>query len=78
MPIYDFECQCCRISFDKLVKMDTQEIVCDRCKVGVAVRVVGLKAPEFRLKGNDWYLNDSRKERSKGKGRSRSGGYGDV
>ena len=59
MPIYNFKCLTSGKTYDKLVKMDTKEIVC-----GCGDKAIKNEVPvatNFVLKGDGWYKNDNQK-----------------
>jgi len=51
MPIYEFLCDKCGETEDKLVSMQTKKITCTKCG-GVGRKV--MSAPSFILKGGGW------------------------
>lgn len=51
MPIYDFECGACKEAFDRIVKTDTDNMICPKCGA-TARRVFPKKAPRTDLKYN--------------------------
>jgi putative FmdB family regulatory protein len=53
MPVYEFECECGKIT-ESLVRMDTQQIECPRCHKP-AKKI--LSACSFELKGGGWYAD---------------------
>ena len=61
MPVYEFECPNGEIT-EKLVRMDTQEIVCPKCKE-TAKKIISCCA--FELKGGGWYADGYASNRNK-------------
>lgn len=60
MPIYEYQCQDCGASFEKLVPFSrSTEPVCASCESMHVKRQVGKPAVHF--KGNGWYITDSKK-----------------
>ncbi len=53
MPVYEFECKCGHVT-EELVRMDTKEIECPKCKK-IAKKI--LSTCTFELKGGGWYAD---------------------
>jgi len=57
MPIYEYNCELCGSSFEKIRKFSDAELtVCECGKNGKVTRA--LSTPAFHLKGSGWYKTD--------------------
>ncbi|MDX2179747.1 MAG: zinc ribbon domain-containing protein [Bryobacteraceae bacterium] len=57
MPIYEYKCELCGSSFEKIQKFSDPELtVCECGKNGKVARA--LSTPAFHLKGSGWYKTD--------------------
>ena len=57
MPIYEYQCQACQATCEKLQKMsDSPAIDCEACGKPELERLISM--PGFRLKGTGWYETD--------------------
>jgi len=63
MPIYEYRCENCHKTFDVMQKITDEPLdQCIICKEGKVRKLMSVSS--FRLKGNGWYRNDSKKETS--------------
>ena len=61
MPIYEYRCESCEHSLEKLQRMSDGKLVdCPECKQPALKRLVSASA--FRLKGSGWYETDFKKD----------------
>ncbi len=76
MPIYDYGCEKCGHTFEKLVKLNAPIPRCPECKAEEVKKRVSPSG--FLLKGSGWYRDHyglkSSSEGSSGSGGSDSGG----
>jgi putative FmdB family regulatory protein len=57
MPIYEYQCNACDHTFDKLQKMSDEPIKqCPECGQNTVDKLVSAAA--FQLKGTGWYVTD--------------------
>lgn len=56
MPLYDYECQECKVISEHLLKVEHNPPPCKTCGSLNVKQVVGLT--DFRLKGKGWYETD--------------------
>jgi putative FmdB family regulatory protein len=49
MPIYEFRCEACGASFERLVEAGTESSNCPNCEADEASRVYSAQAAPFRL-----------------------------
>ncbi|MCH9689592.1 MAG: zinc ribbon domain-containing protein [Gammaproteobacteria bacterium] len=57
MPIYEYQCNACQHTFDKLQKMSDEPIKqCPECGQNTVDKLVSAAA--FQLKGTGWYVTD--------------------
>lgn len=59
MPMYEFTCENCGHTSEKLVPMDTKSITCSKCE-GVAVKIISLTSPA-KFEGHGWTPKHYRK-----------------
>lgn len=60
MPLYDYECLDCGITFDIMCKFEHADLqVCEECKSGNIERQVS--APNVHFKGDGWETNSHKK-----------------
>lgn len=52
MPMYEFKCEKCGHTSEKLVKMDTKHIECGKCG-GESIKVTSLTSPA-KFSGGGW------------------------
>lgn len=58
MPLYDFKCDGCENTFEKLQKIsDPAPLICPCCGQSGKVHQC-VSAPHFRLAGSGWYETD--------------------
>ena len=56
MPLYEYRCQACGYSFEKIQSFSAEpERVCPKCN-GQLIRP--MSAPALQFKGSGWYIND--------------------
>jgi putative FmdB family regulatory protein len=61
VPIYEYRCESCDHSLEKLQKMSEGDLVdCPECERPALKRLVSAAA--FRLKGSGWYETDFKKD----------------
>ena len=53
MPVYEFECQCGKIT-EALVRMNTEQVECPKCHK-MAKKIIS--PCSFELKGGGWYAD---------------------
>jgi putative FmdB family regulatory protein len=53
MPVYEFECQCGKIT-EALVRMNTEQVECPKCHK-MAKKIIS--PCTFELKGGGWYAD---------------------
>lgn len=53
MPVYEFECQCGKVT-EELVRMNTEQIECPKCHK-MAKKI--MSPCSFELKGGGWYAD---------------------
>lgn len=59
MPIYEYQCQACGHTFDKLQKVSDAPLTdCPACGKSALQKLVS--AAGFQLKGSGWYVTDFR------------------
>lgn len=64
MPIYEYECQSCGETLEKLQKMSAPPLTdCPKCGKASLSKLVS--APGFRLKGSGWYETDFKDKKAK-------------
>jgi putative FmdB family regulatory protein len=75
MPIYEYQCETCKHTFEALQKFSDEPIVeCPRCSAPVQ-RLISLPALVF--KGGGWYVNEfPSKDRKKGMNGEKGNGDG--
>jgi|GEM_PF-409058 len=57
MPIYEYQCQACEVTLEKIQKMnDAPLVTCPECNQDALKKLIS--APVFRLKGQGWYETD--------------------
>lgn len=60
MPTYEYACKSCKKRYELRESFSAAtEHPCEKCKTGVAKRV--LHAPRVMFKGSGWYVTDSKK-----------------
>ncbi len=60
MPTYEYACKSCKKRYELRESFSAAtEHPCEKCKTGVAKRV--LHAPRVMFKGSGWYITDSKK-----------------
>jgi putative FmdB family regulatory protein len=52
MPIYEFVCESCDVSFELLAKLGQKTFCCESCNSGQVRKVVSQTS--FQLKGSGW------------------------
>lgn len=56
MPLYEYRCEACGYSFEKIQSFSAEpERVCPKCN-GQLIRP--MSAPALQFKGSGWYIND--------------------
>lgn len=68
MPIYEYRCSSCEVSFEKLMKFTDNDPQCPRCN-RVDVRKV-ISQSGFILKGSGWYRDGYGLKPNEGKNES--------
>jgi putative FmdB family regulatory protein len=66
MPIYEYQCQNCQHRFEEIQKFNDAVLLnCPECQQAKLQRLIS--PGTFHLKGDGWYLTESRTESAKGK-----------
>lgn len=75
MPLYEYRCQKCGATIEKIQKFSDAPLTkCEKC--GGKLEQV-LSAPAIQFKGSGWYVTDYARKSSPGKSESSSGSNGD-
>ena len=53
MPIYEYRCDGCEATFEKMIKMDAPTPACPECSGDQITKLVS--GSSFSLKGDGWY-----------------------
>lgn len=57
MPIYEYECEACGHTFEKIQKFSDEPLEkCPKCKKNKLKKLVSVSS--FHLKGPGWYVTD--------------------
>ena len=72
MPIYEYRCQSCEETVEKLQRMNDAPLTdCPACGESALKRLVS--ASSFRLKGGGWYETDFKKDNKRNRADSSDG-----
>jgi len=64
MPIYEYQCDNCHATLEKLQKLSDAPLTdCPECGKSALRKLIS--APGFRLKGGGWYETDFKKDKQK-------------
>ncbi len=64
MPIYEYQCEECRHTFEKIQKISEAKLTqCPKCKQDKLKKLISATA--FRLKGSGWYESDFKTDNKK-------------
>jgi putative FmdB family regulatory protein len=72
MPLYEYRCEACGSTFEKIVKFSDPPLeVCQKCGKGPITKLIS--SPAIQFKGTGWYITDYAKKSSTDSGSSKPG-----
>jgi len=61
MPLYEYECEACAATFEKIRKFSDPPLeVCEKCGKGPVRKLIS--SPAIQFKGSGWYITDYAKK----------------
>lgn len=73
MPLYEYRCEACGSTFEKIQKFSDPPIdVCEKCGKGPVRKLIS--SPAIQFKGTGWYITDYAKKSSTDAGASKPAG----
>jgi putative FmdB family regulatory protein len=67
MPLYEYRCEACGSTFEKIVKFSDPPLeVCEKCGKGPVQKLIS--SPAIQFKGSGWYITDYAKKSTDGGG----------
>src|SRR5262245_16066779 len=73
MPLYEYQCDACGSTFEKIQKFSDPPIeVCPKCGKGPVRKLIS--SPAIQFKGTGWYITDYAKKSSTDAGGSKPAG----
>jgi len=71
MPLYEYRCDACGCTFEKIRKFSDPPLeVCDKCGKGPIQKLIS--SPAIQFKGTGWYITDYPKKSSTDGGSSKA------
>ena len=72
MPLYEYECEACGATFEKIRKFSDPPLeVCEKCGKGPVRKLIS--SPAIQFKGTGWYITDYAKKSTGDGGSAKAG-----